>query len=467
MVKFRHKTFSVLKAIKSAPGVALGTATLGVSSLNLATNMSRHHNDAVYQKQQLKAMDQLSNSMGGLAEKLDETKTISVPVRVKERESRWRFFGKDFSELEKFAETSEFYDSDTPDVDLVEEIRESTGPSERTVSKVSTGKNSYSEETVTQSGTDPEGILFDLEGNVEDYSISCLLKNGVLVLYLNNPEKAELEKIDSILRDYCREHTDANFSSTKKGESYVICLSVIPNHEKDVPLKLIRKGFKLNICEPKGEKRFSIVSDTVTGALFGAGVGTHLVASDHWGGDIARKRRDYKNSHSGQDGYVKSEQGGLSLLATTTVIGAGLGLLVGISKHILNKGSQHSSLKARLMDDIVDQLKKTGFKEGTHFTRDPKIADRLKTKVAISITRYSGDMKFIINTFADNKLDGLTKNIIKTIPNMAASTQNAKNKFNEFIITTVSDGSADAGLIAFISERFIRGGYPVYLVEVG
>ena len=466
MVKFRNKNFSIVKAIKSAPGIALSAATLGVSSLNLATNMSRHRNDAVYQKQQLKAMENLSNSMGGLAEKLDETKTISVPVKVRENRSRWRFFGKDFSELEKFAEASEFYNDDIPNIDLAEELRDSTGPSERTVSRVSSGKNSYSEETVTQSGTDPEGILFDTEGNVEDYSVSCLLKNGVLVLYLNNPEKADLEKIDNILQDYCREHTDANFSSTKKGESYIICLSVIPNHEKDVPLKLIRKGFKLNICEPKGERRFSILGDTVTGALFGAGVGTHMIASDHWGGDLARKRKDYKES--GKKGeYVKEEQGNLAFLATTTIIGAGLGLLVGITKHLFNKGSQHSSLSARLMGDIVDQLKKTGFKEGTHFTRDPKIADRLKTKVAISITRYSGDMKFIINTFADNKLENLTKNIIKTIPNMAASTQNAKNKFNEFIITTISDGSADAGLIASISERFIRGGYPVYLVEVG
>ncbi len=461
MVKFRNKNFSIVKAIKSAPGIALSAATLGVSSLNLATNMSRHRNDAVYQKQQLKAMENLSNSMGGLAEKLDETKTISVPVKVRENRSRWRFFGKDFSELEKFAETSEFNNEGASDIDLVEDIKNSTGPSERTVSKVSTGKNSYSEETVTQSGTDPEGILFDVEGNIEDYSISCLLKNGVLVLYLNSPEKAELEKIDSILRDYCREHTDANFSSTKKGESYVVCLSVVPEHEKDVPLKLIRKGFKLNICEPKGEKRFSVLGDTVAGALWGAGIGTHVAALDHWGGEMAKERKYDKD-------YIKNERGALmSLVATTTIAGAALGMLVGVTKHLFNKGSQHSSLCARLMSDVISQLKKTGFKEGTHFTRDPKIADRLKTKVAISITRYSGDMKLIINTFADNKLEALTKNIVKTIPNVAATTQNAKNKFNEFVITTVSDGSADAGLIASLAEKYIRGGYPVYLVEVG
>lgn len=72
LIKFRLKKFSksreVVKFIKT-PGGIVSLSALGVSSANLATNMSRHKNDRAYQEKQIEAMDKLSNSI----KKLDDT----------------------------------------------------------------------------------------------------------------------------------------------------------------------------------------------------------------------------------------------------------------------------------------------------------------------------------------------------------------------------------------------------------
>jgi len=72
-IKFRLKTFSgtgkkvkeVVKFIKTPQGIITTTA-LGVSSANLATNMSRHKNAREYQDKQIEAMDKLTKSITGL-----------------------------------------------------------------------------------------------------------------------------------------------------------------------------------------------------------------------------------------------------------------------------------------------------------------------------------------------------------------------------------------------------------------
>ena len=40
------------------------------------------------------------------------------------------------------------------------------------------------------------------------------------------------------------------------------------------------------------------------------------------------------------------------------------------------------------------------------------------------------------------------------------------NRYNEIMITTLSSGN-DAIVISGIIEKFIRAGYPVYMIEVG
>ena len=110
---------------------------------------------------------------------------------------------------------------------------------------------------------------------------------------------------------------------------------------------------------------------------------------------------------------------------------------------------------------------KSGLKEGVHFTRDPKTATDIKTKVCIVITKYSGELRILINTVADSKLKNLVSDMTKNLPNASVINRSASDKYNEITLSSISDSSANAGLITGIAERFIHTGYPGYLVEVG
>ena len=202
-------------------------------------------------------------------------------------------------------------------------------------------------------------------------------------------------------------------------------------------------------------KDFSILSDTISGASIGATVGT--ISLPKFVGKKDKKQSDTE--------IFKKR---ISFLAASTILGAGLGALVGIIKEGDKFINRKTTVDNRLMDRVVDDLEKTGFKEGENFTRDPKTADRLKVPVSIAITKNSGELRILVNTVADNKLRTLTKKIVKTLPNSSTVHEESKNRYNEFSLTTISDGSgADVGLIAGICEKFIREKYPVYLVEVG
>lgn len=203
------------------------------------------------------------------------------------------------------------------------------------------------------------------------------------------------------------------------------------------------------------QKDFGFSSNLIKGAILGSSFGT--VAANF--GARFRKKKGDSDPSSGLDGL------------TTTLVGAGLGALVGIIvagvDEVSNNINIRNTAKNRLMNNIVDALKAAGFKEGSDFTRDPKESNRLKTKICISVSKSDGDLYILVNQIADPKLKDVTKDLTKNIPNLSAVTEKRSDRFNELVITTISDSSADAGLVAGIAERFIRSGYPVYLIEVG
>jgi hypothetical protein len=157
----------------------------------------------------------------------------------------------------------------------------------------------------------------------------------------------------------------------------------------------------------------------------------------------------------------------LSIIGSGTIIGAGLGLLVGLAKETSTKVNRAITVDNRLMQGVIENLKKTGFKEGVQFTRDPKTANDLKIKVCIVISKNSGNLQLLVNTVADSKLKTVTNGMVKNIPNTATVNSKLSDKYNDITITSISDSSADVGLITGIAEYFIRNKYPVYLVEVG
>lgn len=216
-------------------------------------------------------------------------------------------------------------------------------------------------------------------------------------------------------------------------------------------------------------KNFSILGDTLHGASIGGSLG--VIASGLGGKDAKgiklpkfRGISENKiNSFNNSSAFIKRS----GVIGAGIILGASLGALVGLIKKSDELISQKTTVDNRLMDKVVTDLKKTGFKEGVNFTRDPHEADRLKTPISIAITRNSGELKLLVNVIADDKLKSVTRELIKNLPNTSAVSQEAKNRYNEISITSISDGSADVGLIAGIAERFIRNKYPIYLVEVG
>ena len=208
------------------------------------------------------------------------------------------------------------------------------------------------------------------------------------------------------------------------------------------------------------QKEFSFSSSIVKGAGIGAGFGSMAAG-------LGGFRKLFNKKKSGND---PNSQYGIEAISTTLIgaaAGAFLGALIASVDEVSKKSNIRSTVHNRLMDTIVSALKSSGLKEGYDFTRDPKEASRLKTKICISVSRVNGDLRILINQISDSKLKDLTKDLIKNIPNTSAVTERQSDRFNDIIITTISDSSADAGLVTGIAERFIHSGYPVYLIEVG
>ena len=209
------------------------------------------------------------------------------------------------------------------------------------------------------------------------------------------------------------------------------------------------------------KKDFSILSDAVSGAAVGGTLGMGATP-------IIFKKKDKivlgkKGSTIDLDGVGKGAVG----FAAGTIIGAALGLVVGGIKETAKFINRARTVDKRLMPGIIEDLKKGNFKEGKDFTRDPKTANELKTRVCVVVTKYSGDLRILINTVSDQKLSQITKDSIKNIPNSSVVNEKVTDRYNDITVSTISDSSANPALISGIAERFIRNGYPVYLVEVG
>lgn len=168
--------------------------------------------------------------------------------------------------------------------------------------------------------------------------------------------------------------------------------------------------------------------------------------------------------------YNKASDQGLRQILISlggVVIGATLGAIAGAVMDVSEAISRKTTVNARLMKDVLDALKKSGYKEGRDFTRDPKTANLMKTKVCLVISRSGDSLRLLINTINDPKLKSLSSGIVKNLPAMSTVTEKASDRFNELNVTTMTTNNGDATWVGSVAERFISAGYPVYLVEVG
>ena len=237
-------------------------------------------------------------------------------------------------------------------------------------------------------------------------------------------------------------------------------------------------------------KEFSILDDTLTGAGIGATIGgviagkatptsvpKFIPGSNRYNslandGKTTIELKDTNGKPTGtkviDNGPTASDTQKLIVFGASTLIGAALGAICGTVKSVY-KHVHNLDANDRLMANIVKGLEKNSYKEGKDFTRDPKEANNLKTKVCIVLSKNGGEFKALINTVNDRKLKTLTDNITRKLNKSSINIKNstASNKYNEISISTIPNASSNVKTIVDIASDYIKAGYSTYLVEVG
>lgn len=211
--------------------------------------------------------------------------------------------------------------------------------------------------------------------------------------------------------------------------------------EKEQPLK---KKFRIGFYS-------SFVDDVWGGAMKGLGVGG-LINGVALGAAAIEKKGWTVNQAFKAVGY-------------SVLVGAALGLVLGVTKKIAETSSRNKT-NQRVINIVTKLLKNKGFEENKDFTTDPKTADLEKTKVTVLVNRGNGDLKLAINVISDEKLEKVCNRVVSELPDKSKTMTKESNRYNEIMITTLSSGN-DAIVISGIIEKFIRAGYPVYMIEVG
>ncbi len=540
MIKFKQKEYNeavgvgkkVINLIKKNP---LQTASLGVATAGLGVQVHRSTRDRSYQKDQLKAMNNLTNSLGKVDRSFKDLgkKEVDREKKMDDMMKKFRLFsiqdggykggkrsaggirpvlvgagvggalggimggvgektsigvgaligaglGAFVGWMSSLADKSVFNTGGSTNANsylLIKAIEEAYQPNsydedETTISETTTDEYGHSR-TVTRRTQNnkkevpnPRGIVFDVDGDPRRYVVSVLYTGNVLVMFINNPNNYELRTLNTLLDSYCYAYKNADYYSNKVSKNvYTVDVNVVAGTETYLAQKIIESGIKINIVTGNKfntkfrQKNNSVLTDTITGATIGATAGgfTGSVFRD-------KTKQVFGINQNNKNG---DQLAALAAIGTGTIIGAALGFLGGSIKEVATKYNRKNSVDQRLMKDVVENLKKSNLKEGTQFTRDPKQATTLKTKISIVISKVSGELRLLVNTVADPKLERLTKQMEKNIPNTSVVNHHVSDKFNDITISTISDSSADSGLIAGIAEFYIRNGYPVYLVEVG
>lgn len=191
----------------------------------------------------------------------------------------------------------------------------------------------------------------------------------------------------------------------------------------------------------------NVISSAWKGAAMGGSVGAGLAL---------------QYMHQAQTGSNRAK-------AMVPLVGAALGGLAGslwgIAKTIDTKISQ-SGTGHKLIEEVIKNLKRAGFKEDQQWTLDPKRATLMKSKVCIVLSRSADNTGILINMANDPKLKGISEEITNSLPTGFRETEKMSDRFNEIQISSFPD-KTDATYIFTILEKFIKQGFPVYLMEVG
>jgi hypothetical protein len=201
------------------------------------------------------------------------------------------------------------------------------------------------------------------------------------------------------------------------------------------------------IFSEKKEKTYGkVLSDAVRGASLGLMAGTGAL----------------QLSGVNKTGSVRAKA---MIPLMGAALGAVAGSLWGIVKTADQVISQHGT-GHKLIEEVLKNLKRAGYKRDTDWTTDPKRATTMKTKVCVVISRSADELGVLINMANDPKLKSVSTEITKNLPVDAQETEKFSDRFNDLQISSYPS-SKDAVFVFSIIESFIKRGFPVYLLEVG
>jgi hypothetical protein len=200
----------------------------------------------------------------------------------------------------------------------------------------------------------------------------------------------------------------------------------------------------------KGKKIFSekrygdVTANLIKGSLIGSTIGSGIAA-------FAGKNR--------------SLQSKAFIALTGSALGGLAGALWGTVKALDTKISQLGS-GHKLMDEVIKNLNRAGYKRDSEWTTDPKKANIMKTKVCVVFSRSADELGLMINMASEPELKKISEEATKNLPWGSKATEKISDRFNEIQITSLPS-KTDAVYIFGKIEKFIQAGYPVYLIEVG
>lgn len=146
-------------------------------------------------------------------------------------------------------------------------------------------------------------------------------------------------------------------------------------------------------------------------------------------------------------------------------LGAVAGSIWGIVKTIDTVISQGNT-GHQLVKEVIKNLERAGYKRNQDWTTDPKYATQSKTKVCIVVSKKADELGLLVNMVNDPNLKQVSSEVLSSLPEGAQKTEKFSDRFNDLQISS-TPSSGDAVYVFSIIEKFIKRGFPVYLVEVG
>lgn len=320
---------------------------------------------------------------------------------------------------------------------------------------------------------DPVGKVYDVDKSASNYTVSILSKGSVFAILVYRPSKLELRQLNKVLDDYCKKYKNADYASENvepKEDSYIVELNVIKGTEKDFIKSLIETGIKFNIITKdtnlkngmKAEQKgFSFGTDFLDNSFKGASIGGALggLATPFI---VKAKNAAEPSRWEWAKGAAKGAVGGI-------IVGAALGTLFGIIKNEATSRNRDNTINNRYLPKVTEMLLNCGFLEDKDFTRDPKTADDLRTRICIMVSRYSTDTRISINCSADFKTQQLIDKMINDLglSRKVSIKKQGSDRFANIEMLKRTKIDEDVNLIKSISEYLMKKHIPIYLVEVG